>query len=153
MGNIMLGENTYFKELEEYFNLSENIVCVNAIGNNIQQKLNGCDYDSDSMLVTSDAMIVRSAYGSYGALGVPVCCIAPSGKADYKNTPTDIARLDGVIANNKIGEIVNIVTGEKITPEPVPEMRGWGWGRRTEPPTKFKVKLPAHSYAAFSFNK
>ena len=108
MGNIMLGENTYFKELEEYFNLSENIVCVNAINNNIQQKLNGCDYDSDSMLVTSDAMIVRSAYGSYGALGVPVCCIAPSGKADYKNTPTDIARLDGVIANNKIGEIVNL---------------------------------------------
>ena len=108
MGNLFLGNNTACDEIDKYFNLTENIICVNAIGNNIQQRLNGCDYDSDSMLVTSNRWIVRSSMGAYDVLGIPVCCVAPSGKADYDSTPKSLAMLDKVIANNKIGEIVNL---------------------------------------------
>ena len=108
MGNLFLGDNTECDEIDRYFNLTENIICINAIGNNIQQRLNGCDYDSDSMLVTSNPWIVRASMGGYDVFGVPVCCVAPSGKADYENTPEGLAKLDRVIANNKIGEIVNL---------------------------------------------
>jgi len=43
-----------------YFNLGKNIVCINVIGENIQQRLNSCDYDSDAMLVTDDKMLVEA---------------------------------------------------------------------------------------------
>lgn len=56
-----------------------------------------------------------------------------------------------IAMNDKIAEIVNISTGEKISPSPVPESRGWR--RQESAATKFKVSLPAHSYATFTFEK
>ena len=108
MGNLYLARNTHQMDILTYFNLTPNIVCVNAIDNNIQQRLNGCDYDSDSMLVTNNYWIVNGAQRAYDLLKVPVCKAEPVGKTDYKNTPKDLARLDQTIAKNKIGEIVNL---------------------------------------------
>ena len=54
MGNLYLARNTHSYDLLRYFNLTPNIICVNAIESNIQQRLGGCDYDSDSMFVTND---------------------------------------------------------------------------------------------------
>ena len=42
-GNIYLATNVENAEIDKYFNLSQEIVCVNAINENIQQRLNGCD--------------------------------------------------------------------------------------------------------------
>ena len=61
MGNLYLAKNTHQGDILTYFNLTPNIICVNAIENNIQQRLNGCDYDSDSMLVTNDKWLVNGA--------------------------------------------------------------------------------------------
>ena len=108
MGNLYLGVNTYCEKIDRYFNLTDNIICVNAINSNIQQRLNGCDYDSDAMLVTSNDMLARAALGAYDVLGVPVCAVDPMGKAEYTNTAESLALLDKTIANNKIGEIVNL---------------------------------------------
>ena len=109
MGNLFAVRNVIQPKLVEYFNLTENIICVNAIGDNIQQRLNGCDYDSDSMLVTNNPGFIQHGLADiYYALSVPVCKVDPCGKTDYKNTPKDIARLDRIIGNNKIGEIVNL---------------------------------------------
>ena len=109
MGNLFAVRNVLQPEISEYFNLTENIICVNAIGDNIQQRLNGCDYDSDSMLVTNNPGFIQHGLADiYYSLGVPVCQVAPSGKTDYKNNPKDIARLDKIIGNNKIGDIVNL---------------------------------------------
>ena len=108
MGNLYIALNQGYDEIDEYFNLTSAIVCVNAIGNNIQQRLNGCDYDSDTMLVTPNPSLFSSANEEYYSFGVPVCCIEPVGKTDYENTPQALARLDRVIANNLIGEIVNL---------------------------------------------
>lgn len=41
MGNILLVNNVENEEIDKYFNLTPEIVCVNAIGENIQQRLNG----------------------------------------------------------------------------------------------------------------
>ena len=108
MGNLYLAKNAHCYDLLRYFNLTPNIICVNAIESNIQQRLNGCDYDSDSMLVTNDEWIIAGVTGCYNILKVPVCKAEPIGKTDYENTPRSLAALDQTIAKNKIGEIVNL---------------------------------------------
>ena len=108
MGNLYLAQNAHCYDLLRYFNLTPNIICVNAIESNIQQRLNGCDYDSDSMLVTDDELIIAGVTGCYDILKVPVCKAEPVGKTDYENTPKSLAALDQTIAKNKIGEIVNL---------------------------------------------
>ena len=108
MGNLYLAKNVHCYDLLRYFNLTPNIICVNAIESNIQQRLNGCDYDSDSMLVTNDPWIIAGVTSCYNILKVPVCKAEPIGKTDYDNTPKSLARLDQTIAKNKIGEIVNL---------------------------------------------
>ena len=108
LGNILIGVNRRKKEIDTYFNLTKDIVCANAINSNLQQRLNGCDYDSDSMLVTNDQFIYLSAKSCYENMGVPVCCVAPVGQAEYSSSAVDLARLDLTIAENKIGDIVNL---------------------------------------------
>ncbi len=108
MGNLYLAKNVHCYDLLRYFNLTPNIICVNAIESNIQQRLNGCDYDSDSMLVTNNEWIVNGVVNAYDILKVPVCKAEPVGKTDYVNTPKSLAKLDQTIAKNKIGEIVNL---------------------------------------------
>ena len=108
MGNLYLARNTHSYDLLRYFNLTPNIICVNAIESNIQQRLNGCDYDSDSMLVTNNEWIVNGVVNAYDILKVPVCKAEPVGKTDYVNMPKSLAGLDQTIAKNKIGEIVNL---------------------------------------------
>ena len=42
-GNIYLAQNKQVDEIDRYFNLTENIVYVNSIGENLLQRLNGAD--------------------------------------------------------------------------------------------------------------
>ena len=72
MGNLYCVENTLGGGVWSYFDLGENIVCVNAIGENLQQRLNGCDYDSDTMLITDDALLVNAAERYKDFFKVPV---------------------------------------------------------------------------------
>lgn len=103
MGNLYCVENALGGEIWNYFDLGENIVCVNAIGENIQQRLNGCDYDSDTMLITDDALLVNAVERYKGLFKVPVCNIHPEGKSEQT-----LAALDHDTSVNKIGEIVNL---------------------------------------------
>ncbi len=108
LGNLLVVCNRRRKSIDDYFNLTEDICCVNAINSNIQQRLNGCDYDSDAMLVTDDKSLYSSAKTCYDNMGVPVCMIAPAGKAEYTSSAVSLAKLDRTIADNRIGEIVNL---------------------------------------------
>jgi hypothetical protein len=108
MGNLYIAQNQSYAEIDEYFNLTSAIVCINAIGNNIQQRLNGCDYDSDTMLVTPNKFLCDAANEEYYHYGVPVCKVDPVGKTDYENSPRGLAKLDALISNNLIGDIVNL---------------------------------------------
>ena len=103
MGNLYCVENNLDGEIWDYFDLGENIVCVNAIGENLQQRLNGCDYDSDTMLVTDDKLLVETAEKYKDFFRVPVCEIETAGKTDQT-----LAELDHDTSENKIGEIVNL---------------------------------------------
>ena len=106
MGNLMVSENMLVPDIDKYFNLTGEIVYVNAIGCNIQQRLNGCDYDSDAMLLTDNALMVSAAQRN-SHFAVPVCSIDSTRKA-YLDTPEGKAELDYEISQNKIGEIINL---------------------------------------------
>lgn len=103
MGNLYSVENNLDSDIWNYFDLGKNIVCVNAIGENIQQRLNGCDYDSDAMLVTDDKMLVEAAERYKEYFKVPVCGISSMNKSGQT-----LAELDHDTIENKIGEIVNL---------------------------------------------
>ena len=103
MGNVYCATNNISNKIWQYFDLGENIVCVNAIGENSQQRLNGCDYDSDAMLVTNDSLIVERAFSQKDIFKVPVCSIKPKGI----NKPS-LFQLDYITGENKIGHIVNL---------------------------------------------
>ena len=103
MGNLYCVENNLNGDIWNYFDLGKNIVCVNAIGENIQQRLNGCDYDSDAMLITDDKLLVEAAENYKEQFKVPVCGIPSMSK----NGQT-LAELDHDTSENKIGEIVNL---------------------------------------------
>lgn len=110
MGNLLVVKNKYVEDIEKYFNLgaSKAIVCVNAIKSNLQQRLNGCDYDSDAMLITNEPTILRVAAANYSAFPVPYCDVKPGGKQTYTTSACDLAALDVQISENRIGEIVNL---------------------------------------------
>ena len=103
MGNLYIAENNLENEIFDYFDLGNNIVCVNAINENLQQRLNGCDYDSDMMLITDEKLIVEAASKNNHQFKVPVCNIE-----SVKNLLTDLYELDHKTSENKIGEIVNL---------------------------------------------
>lgn len=117
MGNILYARNKELPEVKTWFNLTRNIVVVDALKNNIQQRLNGADYDSDSMLLTNNKIIVAVAYKNYEKFPVPYAAFE-SNKKEYssfeeaknkkENKLLNLYTIDETIANNKTGEIVNL---------------------------------------------
>lgn len=103
MGNLYSVTNNLSDEIFDYFDLGENVVCVNSIGENIQQRLNGCDYDSDMMLLVDDETIVGAAKRHADDFKVPVCKIEVEGKTDR-----ELFEIDAMTGENRIGEIVNL---------------------------------------------
>ena len=111
MGNLYLAKNKYYEIIDRYFNLSDEIVVVNAIKENIQQKLNGADYDSDTMLLTNNEVIVEAVKRNYHRFKVPVCLASSTNLTHQYTKDTlykELARIDLDISHNKIGETVNL---------------------------------------------
>lgn len=107
MGNVLLTKNVACPAYDTYFNMTNCIVCVNAIEENIQQRLNGCDYDSDTMLITDDALLIEVAKRHYDKFPVPTN-LTTSSKTQCYYTQSDKAGLDVRTSVNKIGEIINL---------------------------------------------
>lgn len=107
LGNILLVQNTIIPEIDKYFNLSPEIVCVNSIGDNILERLSGADFDSDTMMLTDNEILIRSAKKYYNDFLVPTRLV-DSIKKPRKYTPADLTDLDIKTSVNKIGEIINL---------------------------------------------
>lgn len=106
-GNVLLVNNVASDEIDKYFDLSHEVVYVNAINENIQQRLDGADYDSDTVLLTDHPLLVQAAQQNYYKFTVPTCFI-PAQKRKRYYTPEQQADLDIKTSVNKIGEIVNL---------------------------------------------
>ena len=115
MGNILYSKNIRSPEIEKWFNLTKEIVIVDAIENNIQYRLNGADYDSDTVLLSDDKVINEAAKEGYDSTFlVPYMDIEPdlNSKQEYvkdkeKNLLYNYIHIDDKVANNDIGRIIN----------------------------------------------
>lgn len=119
MGNVLCAKNIRDKDIEKWFNLTREIVIVDAIENNIQQRLNGADYDSDSILLTDNEEIYESAYKDYSSFLVPYADLEQFDKTFDKKSDDEetnrlliLSEIDNQIANNRIGVISN--TAQKL---------------------------------------
>lgn len=99
--NVCYMHNVYSKELEEYFMFSRNIVAINCIGTDIQDRANGMDEDSDFMLFTNHPTIVACAKSCYENYPTIVNALGESG-ITYGNTKTDYANMDNKFSGSKM---------------------------------------------------
>lgn len=106
-GNILLTTNKHDDKIFTYFNLTDEIVCINSINENILQRLSGADYDGDTMLLTNNLILIAAARRNYNLFGVPTCMV-DSVKSKRFYTDEQKADLDFKTSVNKIGEIVNL---------------------------------------------
>ena len=104
MGNICIAKNTNNDLLTKYFNISNEIVIINSINNNILQRLNGADFDGDSVIITDDKLLIDKTLTN---MKVPTTLV-PSIKILEERTLTNLANLDIRTSKNYIGEIVNL---------------------------------------------
>lgn len=107
IGNILIAKNISCDIIDKYFNITSNIVCINSINENILERLSGSDFDSDTMLITNNKILIDSAKKNYHLFKVPTRNINPP-KSNRHYTFDDLADLDDKTSNNKIGEIVNL---------------------------------------------
>lgn len=105
--NILITENMRHDLIDKYFNLTDEIVCINAIGENTLERLSGADYDSDQMIVSDNEIIINAALRNYNVFKVPANRVsAKKSKRYYTNEQK--SDLDYKTSENKIGEIVNL---------------------------------------------
>lgn len=105
--NILITENMRHDLIDKYFNLTDEIVCINAIGENTLERLSGADYDSDQMIISDNEIIINAALKNYDIFKVPANRVAAKKSKRYY-TNAQKSDLDYKTSENKIGEIVNL---------------------------------------------
>lgn len=105
-GNIWLPYNIESVEIDKYFNFTEEILVLNAIGENVLQRLSGADFDSDTVLLTDNKILIDAAKRNYNNFKVPSSFVKAQ-KIKRYYTAQQKADLDIKTSVNAIGEIVN----------------------------------------------
>ena len=107
--NLTYLHNTYNKKFEKYFNFGKQVIAVNMIGTDFQDRNNGSDQDSDSGYTTNQPDIVEHARKCYIDYPTIVNNI-PKEKNVYSSTMDDFAKLDNNLSNSQldIGESSNL---------------------------------------------
>ena len=100
--NVCYMHNVYSGELQKYFEFSNNIMVVNCIGTDVQDRCNGEDFDSDFNLVTNHPTIVECAKKCYEEYPTVVNALKESG-ITYNNTMTDYSNMDNKFSSSKMG--------------------------------------------------
>lgn len=107
MGNILVTHNVESEVVDRYFNLTNEIVYVNSINENLLNRLSGSDFDSDTILLTDNKVLLRAAKTNYSVFSVPTSDVEAK-KIKRQYTAQQKADLDIKTSVNKIGEIVNL---------------------------------------------
>jgi ribosomal protein L12E/L44/L45/RPP1/RPP2 len=106
-GNVLVSKNVY-KEEFKYFNFTKNIVIINSTDNDIYDRLQGCDLDSDTVLLTNHPVIKKRAK-EVEKDATPVNDIAKGVQIKTRAyNSAEMAEIDHIISNNAIGRIVNL---------------------------------------------
>ena len=94
--------NVFSPEMERYFIFSKNIMAVNCINTDVQDRMNGEDFDSDFNLVTNNPVMVKCAEICYKQYPTIVNDLKESG-ITYKNNMTEYAKMDSKLARSQMG--------------------------------------------------
>ncbi len=107
--NLVYAHNHYDERLKKYFNFGSQIIAVNMIGTDVQDRANGCDMDSDFFYTTNKPSIVEHAKRCYLKYPTIVNNI-PKESNKYHNTMDDYALIDNSLARSQkdIGESSNL---------------------------------------------
>lgn len=107
--NICYLHNVESDVMDKYFVFSDNIMAVNCIQTDIQDRANGMDFDSDFMFVTNHSTIVKAAKQCYAEYPTVVNQLQESG-ITYNNNRKEYARMDNKFAKSQryIGESSNL---------------------------------------------
>lgn len=109
IGNIWLPRNTTKEKTDKimrYFNSSKQIVHINSIKINTLERLSSADFDSDSLLLSDNELLIKKAKMNYDKYLVPTSMVAAK-KVLRLNTPEEKCDLDIKTSKNLIGEIIN----------------------------------------------
>lgn len=109
MGNVLVSHNKDNNFINTYFGQTKFVVHVNSIKVNVLETLSGADFDSDTVLLTNNELLVRKAKLNDGKFLVPNDF---TGKTTTKrhNTMDDKTDLDDKTSKSQrmIGEIINL---------------------------------------------
>ena len=107
--NILSLYNVSSYKLDRYFDIGEQCIAVNCIHTDLQDRANGCDFDSDSIYCTDQVDIARYAKHCYHHYPTIVNNI-PKEQNQYNNTMDDYAFVDNNLSHSQlaIGESSNL---------------------------------------------
>lgn len=101
--------NIFCEEIYKYFNLGENVIAINMINTDFQDRNNGSDQDSDSIYVTNQKDIVN--YAKYCYINYPtIVNNIPKEKNKYDNCIENFSLIDNNLAaaQGAIGQSSNL---------------------------------------------
>jgi hypothetical protein len=104
--NVIVGQNKSYTEFTTWFNFTRGIIVVTPWVWDIMERGNSLDFDSDSAIVVREKKIYERALEVQN-FATPVHDI-PNDPVQRHNCMDDLAKLDGLISVNKIGEICNL---------------------------------------------
>ena len=107
--NILSLYNVDSEKLNKYFDIGQQCVAVNCIHTDLQDRANGCDFDSDSIYCTNQVDIAQYAKYCYKHYPTIVNNI-PKEKNCYTNSMADYALIDNNLSHSQlaIGESSNL---------------------------------------------
>ena len=101
--------NIHSEKMRKYFNLGNLILAVNVNKTDIQDRANGCDFDSDTIYCTNQSNIVQHIVDVYKKFPTIVNNI-PKEKNNYDNCLEHYSKVDNnlAISSTVIGESSNL---------------------------------------------
>ena len=105
--NILITKNMEHQEIDRYFNLTPEIVCINSVNENILERLSGADFDSDQIIISDNQIIIDAALRYYDIFKVPANHV-DARKVLRKYNAEQKADLDYKTGSNLIGDIINL---------------------------------------------
>lgn len=104
-GNVMYTKNKYHKEYDDWFNFTDNICAINFFDNDAPDRLQGCDTDSDTILLLPH--LIDNAKYCEDNFATPINMVKGKAKP-RKNNMSELNKLDIILSNNYIGKIINL---------------------------------------------
>lgn len=96
-------------EIAKYFNLTDNIVIVNGVNSDINDRLSGSDYDSDTVLLSPEDILVKLAKVSNDNYPVVINAVEGS-KVEYRLNAEDMYKVDDDLSMST--QLIGVVTNK-----------------------------------------